>query len=479
MTVRTPVALLTALGVLLLGVVPAAFMASSAAAAPAPVAAAVGTQPPDIIVIMTDDQRGGTEQAMPYTSAYFGSQGVRYDRAIVPTNLCCPARAAFLTGRYAHDTGVWENSGRFGGYRAFKQWQQQTLPVALQREGYQTALFGKYINHFNDGGGRGTKPPGWDVFHTYDDPRLSGGYWTRISGLPFGYTTDVLGTGVVNHIAAADPDTPLFTFYSPFAPHANYDSGPYASVAGPKLLEKFRVAGQLDNPSTREKDVSDKPRWMRKLPKTREKVLQGTADNQSRSLMGVDANVRRIIETQAATRGLDNTMIIFLSDNGYAWGDHRLRLKRHPYFLASRIPLLVKYPAGTVAGGVPGTVNTRLANQLDVTATISQLAGAGRVGDGQSLLGSPRTTLPLEASPSRGGMVSRPGFCGVRTKRYLFLNYTDGTIELYDYRRDPYELDNKFGDAKYSATAMRLAFKLDPGCDLGEIASLPRMGDAE
>lgn len=476
-SMRMPTVLLTVLGMIGLAVVPTTFAAATAPATTP--AAAPGEQAPDIIVIMTDDQRAGTEQAMPYTSSFFGSQGVRYDRAIVPTNLCCPARAAFLTGRYAHTTDVWENSGPYGGYRALRQWQRQTLPLALQQAGYQTALFGKYINHFNDAGGRGTTPPGWDVFHTYDDPFRSGGYWTRITGLPSGYTTDTLGTGVVDHISTADPAKPMFVMYSPFAPHANFDPGPYRNAASKKLLERFRTAGQFGNPSVREEDVSDKPEWFRKLPRTREQVLRKTADAQSRSLMGVDANVRRIIETQAATRGLDNTMILFLSDNGYAWGDHRLRLKRHPYALASRIPFMVKFPAGVTAGGSPGTVTNRLVNQLDAVATMTELAGAGPFGEGKSLLGVPRATLPLEASPSRGGMLRRPGFCGVRTDRYLYLHYTDGTIELYDYRRDPYELDNKFGDPKYLMTPLRLENKLDPACNLSAIAELPGGTDAE
>lgn len=480
MTVRKHTALLVALGMLVLAIAPTT-IAAATISVPGPVApaAAPGEQPPDIIVIMTDDQRGGTEQAMPYTSEFFGSQGVRYDQAIVPTNLCCPARASFLTGRYAHSTDVWENSGPYGGYRALRQWQRQTLPLELQKGGYSTALFGKYINHFNDGGGRGTTPPGWDVFHTYDDPTRSGGYWTRISGLPSGYTTDTLGTGVVNHITTADPAKPMFVFYSPFAPHANFDAGPYRNVASKKLLEEFRAAGQYGNPSVREEDVSDKPSWIRKLPRTREQVLRKIADGQSRSLMGVDANVRRIIETQAATRGLDNTMIVYLSDNGYTWGDHRLRLKRHPYFLSSRIPLMIKYPSGVVSGGGPGAVTTRLANQLDVVATMTEVAGVGPFGEGKSLLGAPRSTLPLEASPSRGGMLRRPGFCGVRTSRFLYLHYTDGTLELYDYRRDPYELDNKFGDPRYTWAPVRLEGMLDPGCSLSDIEQLPGGTDRE
>ena len=412
---------------------------------PAVAAATTTSGQPDIIVILTDDQRAGTEQAMPFTWSYFSTQGVHYPDAQVPTNLCCPARASFLTGEYAHTTGVWENNGPNGGFNAFKKWQGETLPADLQKVGYNTALFGKYINRYNRAGGRGLAPQGWDVFHTYDDVKADGGYWTSISGLPTGYTTDVLGDGVVDHIATSDPTQPMLTYYSPYAPHAPFDAGPYSSAADLSLLKRFREAGQLDNPSSREKDVSDKPRWIRRLPNVGDRTLRRTADGQSRTLMGVDANVRKIVEAQSMFRDIDNTVIVYLTDNGIAWGDHRLRLKRHPYALASRIPLLIKYPVGTPAAEYPGTESSKLVNQLDVTATLAELAGAEPIGVGKSLLGPERLSMPLEASPTRGGLVSRPGYCGLRTKRYLYLHYTDDTTELYDYYRDPYELKNLAG----------------------------------
>ena len=440
-------------------------------------AAWLGSQP-DIIVILTDDQRAGTEQAMPFTWSFFRSHGVHYPQAQVPTNLCCPARASFLTGEYAHTTGVWENNGKNGGFKAFRNWQGQTLPANLDDVGYETSLFGKYINRFNRSGGRYTIPKGWDVFHTYDDEKADGGYWTSIAELPEGYTTDVLGDAVVQQIQTADPETPQFIYYSPYAPHAPFDPGPYRHTASREKLLEFREAGGLTeaNEAIREKDVQDKPRWIRVLPRLSPRVLRLTADRSSRTLMGVDANVQRIIEAQGQYRDLSNTMVVYLTDNGVAWGDHRLRLKRHPYDQASRIPLLIKYPEGTIGAEPPGTSSTRMVNQLDVTATLAQLGGASPTGEGMSLLGAPRRKLPLEASPSRGGQLIRPGFCGVRTSRFLYLKYTDGTRELYDYRKDPYELENVAGSGRYSWRTVRFDSLLDPGCDLAELNAMPARG---
>ncbi len=465
-------AVLVVTATVLVGLAPVAV--PRAAAAPAATAAASGQ--PDIIIILTDDQRAGTERAMPFTWSYFSSQGVHYPEAQVPTNLCCPARASFLTGEYAHTTGVWENNGENGGFKAFQKWQGQTLPANLHEVGYQTSLFGKYINRYNRAGGRGATPKGWDVFHTYDDPKADGGYWTSIAGLPSGYTTDVLGDAVVQQIQTADPDKPQFIYYSPYAPHAPFDAGPYQHDADSAQLAQFRADGHLDNESTREKDVRDKPKWIRVLPRLSERVLRKTADRSSRTLMGVDANVRKIIDAQGAYRDLSNTIVVYLTDNGVAWGEHRLRLKRHPYALSSRIPLLVKFPDGTVGAEPPGTESTRLTNQLDVTATLAELGGASTTGVGRSLLGPPRSRLPLEASPSRGGQLVRPGFCGVRTQRYMYLKYTDGTRELYDYTKDPYELDNVVESGRYSWRTFRFDSMLDTGCSLDELAQMPARG---
>lgn len=292
----------------------------AAGPAAAPVAAGEGTQPPDIIVVMTDDQRVGTERAMEHVSEFFSRGGVRYPQAQVPTNLCCPARAAFLTGTYAHTSGVWENSGTFGGYQAFAPHESTALPVALSAAGYRTALFGKYLNHFNAATEPDYVPPGWDAFHVPSPEDRDGGYDTPIRDLPLGYTTDVLGQGAADFIGASDPDQPLFVMYSPFAPHFPYDPGPYAG----RLTERARLAherfGRFRNPSFNEQDVTDKPAWVRATKRMRPRALSGLVRAQAESLIGVDANFRRIIASQAEHRDLDNTLVVYLSDNGYAWG---------------------------------------------------------------------------------------------------------------------------------------------------------------
>ncbi len=431
---------------------------------------AVSADKPDIIVIMTDDQRAGTERAMPYTWSFFGSSGVYYPRAEVPTNLCCPARATFLTGEYAHTTSVWENEGRNSAFAAFRRWTGPTLPRSLQDSGYQTSLFGKYMNYYNRDGGRGRVPLGWDVFHTYQVEEKGMAYWNKVVGLPKGYAPDVLGDAVVRQIQTADAEVPQFILYTPPAPHAPFDAGPYSGVADKRLLKRFRRTGEFKNPSFLEKNMRDKPRWLRGLNPSRKK-LRRIADQQSQTLMAMDANVRRIVQAQETHRDLSNTAVVYLTDNGYAWGEHRLRLKRHPYLLSSRIPLLVKYPEGTEQAGVPGSTSTRLVNQLDVTATLAELAGAVRTGEGLSLLGAARTSLPLEASRTRGGIVRRPAYCGVRTTRFLFLKYADGTQELYDYAEDPYELRNVAGSRRYKKSKRALRRSLDPGCNVREMRS--------
>lgn len=428
--------------------------------------------PPDVIVVMTDDQRVGTERAMANVSAFFSRGGVRYPNAQVPTNLCCPARAAFLSGQYAHTTGVWENSGPYGGYQAFAPLEGSTLPVALSDAGYTTALFGKYLNRFNGSTEPDFVPPGWDAFHVPEEESRDGGYDVPIRGLPFGYTTDALGLGAADFIRLSDPNEPLFVMYAPFAPHAPYDAGPYTGSLTESQLAAHRFFGRFRNPAFDERNVADKPAWVRSAKRMNPRAVSGMVESQAESLLGVDANFARILASQAAYRDLDNTLVVYLSDNGYSWGEHRLLLKRHPYDLANRIPLWVKYPAGTaVARGV----NPALVNNLDVTATILDVADADLPTKGISLLsGVHRRSLLLEAAPSLAGLQKAPGFCGLRTPRFLFVHYTTGETEFYDYRKDPWELTNIAGEPSERSVVRRFRAALPAtGCDLQFIRTMP------
>ena len=428
--------------------------------------------PPDVIVIMSDDQRVGTERAMTNVSAFFSAGGVRYENTQVPTNLCCPARAAFLTGKYAHTTGVWENSGPFGGYRAFAPHEPDTLPRALSQAGYRTGLYGKYMNHFNAVTDSTYIPPGWDEFHIPDDDWHDGGYFTPVRGLPAGYSPDTMGQGAADFVRTTPSDQPMFLMYSPFAPHHPYSAGPYQGTLSQQELLAHQRYGKFRNPAFNEKDVSDKASWIQRARRLGPTALTNVVRGQAESLKAVDANFQRIMDAQSAYRDPANTLVVYLSDNGYSWGEHRLLLKRHPYTLANEIPLWVKYPAATPA---VGPVDDRLANQLDVTETISQVTGVPFATEGVSLIDGPRRSkMLLEAAPSRAGLQRSPAFCGFRTNRYLFVYYATQEAELYDLDRDPYELRNILSSRPGLALRLSLAAET-AGCDLDELRRMPTL----
>lgn len=426
---------------------------------------------PDIIVIMTDDQRAGTEQAMPNTWKFFqqtSTQGKWYPNTQVPTNLCCPARAAFLTGKYATTTGVWDNKGKYGGYERYAKFENETLPVWLKQVGYQTGLFGKLLNGFPGKNSPDYTPPGWDAFNVFNT-KQGAGYYAPVRGLPEGeYTTDSLGKATSDFIAQAPKDTPLFAYYAPFAPHAPYDAGPYKDTSTSFVLDQAKEWGFYKNPSYNVLDYS-KPSWFWSLPRVKGRQMGKVVRGQVDTLQGVDANVQKIIDAVAEHRNIDNTLFIYMGDNGYAWGDFRLYGKRNPHILTNEVPLLVRYPTNVNVGTQP--VDARLANNIDVSATILSLAGVENKTAGQSLLSeNPRDIIPLEAAATmrdKKTTVRRPAYCGVRTRENVFMEYSTGEKELYDLVKDPYQLNNLAGNPKYSSLEQNMLEKtVATGCNL-------------
>lgn len=439
--------------------------------APAPNSPAV--QPPDVVLFLTDDQRAGTERAMPFTWRFFQEpgRGVWYPNTQIPTNLCCPSRAAILTGRYPTETNMWDNSGRFGGYAPLKAWEDRTLPVWLDEIGYRTGLFGKYINEFGQGkyaDTYGTTPPGWDQFTVYEGP-AGAGYYANVRGIGSGtYTTDSLGQATADFIAQTPEDEPLFAYYSPFAPHSSYQAGPYKGSASAQVQRLARLHGKYRNPSFNKVNPAQ-PEWMRNLAPIKLRQTNSIVRRQTDTLQGVDVNVRRIVESVAQHRDLDNTLFIFMGDNGWSWGDHRLRGKRNAHVLVNEVPMLVRYPTSMTVPR-PGT-DARLANNIDVTATILAAAGAPEKVDGRPL-NSPqeRSELPLMAAPTIGvrkNTISRPAYCGIRTQTHTFVEYETGERELYDLRTDPFQMRNLAGDPREADLEQQLANRSDDtGCDM-------------
>jgi len=410
-------------------------------------AAAVAPLQPNIVVIMTDDQPLGRLDAMPKVRSLIKSEGVTYPYSMVPTSLCCPSRTSFLTGRYSHETGVYQNSPPYGGWPLFHDSgaESHTLATWLNASGYETALVGKYLNYLIKSD-PGYTPPGWDTFVGL----LRGGYYykytlrSQINGVttdttygsaPKDYSTDVLAAQAVATIEQAPTTKPLFLVFTPLAPH-----GPMTPA--PRHDGLWPTEGPT-TPDVNERYMGDKPAWMQDLGLVSETDLTRKITDQHNSLMAVDEAVQDIV-TALGDRAA-NTLFVFTSDNGLMLGSHRWSGKAMPHAASTLVPLLLRWD-GHIA---PGSVDERIALNVDVTATILQAAGVDQATSGFSLLDpSARTGTVLEAMKDEDRF--RPAYCGWRTKRWLFVQWTDNLgRELYDYRKDPYELHNLADNPAY------------------------------
>ena len=436
------------------------------AAAPPP----ASSGPPSVVLIVTDDHRADTLRFMPNVRRLLVGQGIRFDAGYVVNPVCCPSRATALTGQYSHSTGVYTNraSRSHGGFPAFRD--DSTVATWLQAAGYRTALIGKYLNGY----GRGTSayvPPGWDRwFVTFGD----GGYFDYSASVDgrvvrFGsdasdYGTTVLRREAVSFIRASDASQPLFLLWAPHAPHAPAIPARRDRSAYPSL-EPWRPT------SYDEEDVTDKPAHVATRP-TLDADERASLDafrlGQIRSLHSVDRSVAAIMEALDATGRLGNTMIVFTSDNGMLWGEHRLQGKSEVYEEAISVPFVVRFDPLI---DEPRT-DDHLVLNLDLAPTFADLAGVAAPGaEGRSLLpllassdGRWRTSFLIEHLGLDGGRRA-PTFCAIHTRRSVFVRYATGEEELYDLARDPHQMTNRAGWTRYASLRRKLLAELRTLCD--------------
>jgi len=425
-------------------------------------AAAAAVPRPNIVVIMTDDQRPGTLETMPTVQAQLRQLGERFD-GVVPTALCAPSRVSFLTGKFAHTTGVYANGGATGGWPAFHAsgYEDHTVATALEGAGYRTGLVGKYLNYWGQAPA-GFVPPGWDVFRAIDSSRGQGAgayynYLLRGTGPTetFGsatqdYSTDVLAQRAEDFVTSTPSDQPLFLMFTPSAPHSPFTPAPRDE----QLLLK---TPWVRDPAMNEADMRDKPAFMQNRPAVRRAAITRMHNRTLRTLAAVDDAVAGIISA-LGTRA-ENTLFVFTSDNGYLWGEHRLVGKDRPYEWSSGVPLIMRWD-GHIA---PGSNGGLAAANIDVTATILEAAGAtaGLDVEGQSVLTTNRRGLLLE-----GTATGRfPAYCGWRTHRESFVENSDGLgRELYDFSSDPYELVNVASRSRELDTVSKLRAQARLAC---------------
>jgi len=393
---------------------------------------------PNVVVILTDDQRSDTLHYMPTVESELVGKGINFSNAFVVNPVCCPSRSSILTGRWSHSTGVWGVDGPYGGFHVFND--SSTLPIWLGQAGYQTALIGKYLNGYEDGS---YVPPGWDQWFAHTTNENAYFDWNASENgnpISFGseesdYNTDVLGARAAAFIRNSGAD-PFFLYFAPKAPHLPATPAPRhaGTFAG---LEPWRP------PSWNEADVSDKPLYVRSSAPIDAAILDGMRERQLESLLATDDAVGGIIAALEETGKLHDTLIIFMSDNGFLWGEHRKAHKLVPYDESIRVPLVIRWDALGAQ-----SVSNRFALNVDLAPTIAAAVGIeAPKAEGKSLLPlltntatSWRTSFLIEhyAQPWRV-----PGYCGFRSSQWKYVQYTTGEEELYDLRRDPYELHSR------------------------------------
>jgi N-acetylglucosamine-6-sulfatase len=423
-------------------------------------AAPAGATQPNIVVVVTDDQRWDTLRYMPTVQRELVGRGVAFKNGFVVNPICCPSRASILTGAYSHTTGVYQNNGFMGGFPAFRD--ESTIATWLNDAGYETGLFGKYLNVYR---GRYVAP-GWDRWVAF----WQVGYYTyglSVDGenLPLAtqrYSTDRLADEAVSFIR--ESPRPFFLYLAPFAPHKQAEPARRHRSA-------FSNLPRWRPPSYNERDVSDKPAWLRTAPRfdaTERAALDVTRLNSIRSLLAVDDAVGRVIQTLSESGDLANTLIVFTSDNGVLWGEHRRKArKKVPYEEAIRVPFVVRYDALV---SVPRR-ETRPVLNIDIAPTLAAAAGVPAPGaEGRSLLpvlgagaGTAwRTRFLVEHLNTRPGP---PTYCALRSPRYAFITYRTGERELYDLAADRYQLQNLAGRPGRAAMIARLRAQLARHCN--------------
>lgn len=410
---------------------------------------------PNILVVMTDDQTVEDMRVLPKTRALLGQRGTTFANSFVSYPLCCPSRSTFLTGQYPHNHGVVANSGPNGGYQRLNH--SNTLPVWLQAAGYYTAHVGKYLNNY--GIGSSAPPPGWSRWFGLIDPTTYKLYDYVVSddGVPVSYgtdpedyQTDVLAAEAEDILRSrAGSGQPFFLTVAPMAPHLErVNGGQQPPRPAPRYAGRFAGGPLPAKPSFSEPDVSDKPAHIRRLPPlSPAKAVRETTVYRARlaSLLAVDDLVQRLVGALADSGQLDRTVIIFTSDNGFLLGEHRIvDQKYHPYEESIRVPLIIR------GGGFPaGFTATQPVSNVDLAPTIAAFTGArpGRVMDGRPLLplalsaqqGKDRTLL-IEGV---GSGSAKPSYQAVRDPRWLYVEHSSGGRELYDLRKDPFQLHSR------------------------------------
>ncbi|KRF01457.1 hypothetical protein ASG88_08290 [Nocardioides sp. Soil777] len=467
------------------GTSPVARSATAGAGSPVPGTAttagrgtAVAEEPPNVVMVLTDDMRKDDMRHMPHVRELLVERGMTFRQAQSPHPLCCPARAEILSGQYAQNNGVHHNSGPYGGWQAFDP--SSTIATWAQDEGYRTALHGKHLNHFEEGS---PADPGWTNFDILLEPATDYANFDFFGGTSYrnDYVTTRLDQRTVSDLERWAGPTPYLVMANHVAPHiwmprsARGDGDGDRGGRPPKVAPEHKRAlarlkpAAFKAPSFNEADMSDKEKGVRTRAKLSRREMSTLNLARIRSLLSVDDAVKHLVDTLRETGELDNTYIVFTSDNGYALGEHRFTGKDRLSDEILDVPLVVRGP------GVPaGKKSDRLVSLVDLTATLTSLMDLSPdiTLDGEdfsdTLLGGKAThrrdTMLIQTGGKATG-VRDPGWTyrGVLTERYAYGRRVNDRLSdgfLYDRAEDPYELRNLIRSKRYAPVRRELERRL-------------------
>jgi arylsulfatase A-like enzyme len=450
---------------------------------------------PNIVVVLTDDQDSTSIAYMPKVHRLLAEEGITFSNSFVDYSLCAPSRASLLTGQAAHNHGIRSNSpGDTSAWESFWPKEGSALPVWLQKAGYRTALLGKYINGYGKkrkserlsaakakgsqslfgrwtaslfGGlregsqptGLDWVPEGWDLWYAfaggvgyYSYSINENGAIRRFGESPQDYSTDVLKERALRFIKdQAGTGHPFFMLISTKAVHGKGQEGEdeHAAIPSPRYKNAFKDVALPVNPvpdhllaAGRSSGLSDD---------TLERKYRATLE----TLQSVDDLVEAVVGELESADMLEDTVIVYTSDNGFLFGEHGRVGKRSLFEGSIRVPLIVRGP------GIPvNTTRDQLVNNLDVVATVEELAGLrpALVPDGRSL----RPLFGDAGSKWRSTLLLEKGSeFGLRTATRKYIRDNDGAEQLYDLVNDPQELKNKANDPGFAAERASLRATLD------------------
>ncbi len=431
---------------------------------------------PNIILILTDDMDNSLVPFVPKTRQFIGEQGATFENYFVTTPLCCSSRASMLRGQYAHNTDILENSPGFARFYKLDE-EKDTMNTWLQNAGYRTALFGKYLNNYPVNAGKNYIPPNWTDWAAFisNRNRSEGDYFynytMNVNGevveygdSPEEYSTDlILDKSLAFIESSVAADSPFFLFASVYAPH-----GP--ATPAPRHVGLFSDLTYPQKPSFNEADISDKPQLIQTLATNGDVFDEDDANGYFRgravSLQAVDELVETLVEALEANGELDNTYIIFTSDNGFHLGEHGLPSgKGTAYEEDILVPFMIRGP-----GIEPGITVSQMTANIDFAPTVAEIAGVepaffvdgrsflpllfgeqvlwrdgllvefGYIDEEESSDAPPDPETDNALNGVRGG-----AFRAIRGPDYVYVEYANGDLEFYDLTADLYQLENLAG----------------------------------